>query len=121
MESLSDFLSRNRPPESNGPSRGKSSFMNMRQPDPNDGSILVLHATDEVQSNSEHAIDRLVGGLIDLLPKPDSVWRHEDRVKWLRLAADIFEVGYKADDSGVDRISIVTVKPERHQRLSPST
>jgi hypothetical protein len=38
------------------------------------------------------------------------VWRIEDRVKWLRLAADIFDVGYKAGDGELGEISIVAVK-----------
>jgi hypothetical protein len=37
------------------------------------------------------------------------MWSAEDRVKWLRLAADIFEVGYMPGDSASTEISIVAV------------
>jgi hypothetical protein len=47
---------------------------------------------------------------VDLLPKPDSVWSIEDRAKWLRLAAGIFDLGYKSVDGEYDDISIVPVK-----------
>jgi hypothetical protein len=47
---------------------------------------------------------------VDLLPKPDSVWTIEDRAKWLRLAAGIFDLGYKSVDGEYDDISIVPVK-----------
>ena len=38
------------------------------------------------------------------------IWRVEDRVKWLRLAADIFDLGYKANDGQSVEISIVALK-----------
>ena len=61
-------------------------------------------------SERERGIDRLIEGLVDLLPKPDGIWRVEDRVKWLRLAADIFDLGYKANDGQSLEISIVALK-----------
>ena len=44
------------------------------------------------------------------MAKPDGIWRVEDRVKWLRLAADIFDLGYKANDGQSVEISIVALK-----------
>ena len=44
---------------------------------------------------------------MDLLPKPDSIWSIEDRVKWLRLADGIFDIGYKTEDGEQGEISIV--------------
>jgi hypothetical protein len=110
MESLTEFLSRNRPP--NGSSRDKLDF-----------TKLTTHTDLDHGSHRErahaHAVDHLVRGLIDLLPKADSNWRHEDRVNWLRLAADIFEVGYKSD--GAAEISIVAVRQvaKPKQSLNP--
>ena len=49
---------------------------------------------------------------MDLLLKPDGVWPLDDRAKWLRLAAGIFDLGYKVDDSEGRQISIAVVKPE---------
>jgi hypothetical protein len=62
------------------------------------------------ESSHNHAVNHLVRGLIDLLPKSDSIWSAEDRVKWLRLATDIFEVSYKPGDSESTEISIVVIK-----------
>jgi hypothetical protein len=47
-------------------------------------------------------------------------WRHEDRVNWLRLAADIFEVGYKSGGASAE-ISIVAVRQvaKPKQSLNP--
>jgi hypothetical protein len=49
---------------------------------------------------------------VDLLPNPNGIWPLDDRAKWLRLAAGIFDLGYKAGDSECETISIVVVKPE---------
>ena len=48
--------------------------------------------------------------MMDLLPKPDSIWSIEDRVKWLRLAEGIFDIGYKTGDGEQGEISIVAVR-----------
>jgi hypothetical protein len=101
MESLTEFLGRSRPPQNNGSSRDKLDFTKLPRPDPDDHSVR--------EQTHAHAVDHLVRGLIDLLPKTDSIWRHEDRVNWLRLAADIFEIGYKSDGPASE-ISIVAVR-----------
>jgi hypothetical protein len=107
MESLSDFLSRSQQVHGNGPLEVRADFMNMR-PSLSDESTEQRH--DYATPESERGIDHLVRGLIDLLPRPNGLWRIEDRVKWLRLAADIFDVGYKAGDGEPGEISIVAVK-----------
>ena len=60
----------------------------------------------------ERGIDNLIRGLVDLLPKPDSVWPLDDRARWLRLAAAIFDVGYKAGDGEHREIGIACVKQD---------
>jgi hypothetical protein len=42
--------------------------------------------------------DPLIQGLVDRLPKPDSVWSLDDRGKWLRAAAVIFTLVYKTPE-----------------------
>jgi hypothetical protein len=109
MESLSEFLSRTQPPEINGPSRDKPDFMNLKRSGRDDRSAPAVHSSQAQDAEHKQAVDHLVRGLIELLPKTDSIWRLDDRVKWLRLAADIFEVGYKTGDSAPGEISIVAV------------
>ena len=60
----------------------------------------------------ERGIDNLIRGLVDLLPKPDSVWPLDDRARWLRLAAAMFDVGYKAGDGEHREIGIACVKQD---------
>jgi hypothetical protein len=113
MESLTEFLSRNRPPQNGGSSRDTLDF-----------TKLTTHSNPDDHSARErthaHAVNQLVRGLIDLLPKADSNWRHEDRVNWLRLAADIFEVGYKSDGACAE-ISILAIRQvaKPKQSLNP--
>lgn len=111
MESLSDFLSRNPPPRGNGPLDQRTDFMNLRKLQPHD---QAGHTVERDQARHtveyERAIDGLVRGLMELLPKPGGIWRLEDRVKWLRLATDIFDLGYKASQDEPGEISIVAIK-----------
>jgi hypothetical protein len=56
--------------------------------------------------------DPLIQGLVDRLPKPDNTWSLEDRVKWLRTAANIFVLIYEAGDGEDREIRFVLAKDE---------
>jgi len=43
--------------------------------------------------------DPLIQALVKRLPKPDSTWSLEDRAKWLRAAAIIFNLVYKPGEA----------------------
>lgn len=62
--------------------------------------------------------DHLVQGLLDRLPKPDGVWPLEDRARWLRTAACIFDLVYKAGDGEQGDIRVALVTQESPTRLS---
>src|SRR5262245_36719383 len=84
----------------------KTDFMNIRrkvQPAP--VSTEKVRATAE----KERGINNLIQGLVDLLPKPGSDWSLDDRAKWFRLAAGIFDLGYKTGDVKDREISISLV------------
>src|SRR5262245_28873859 len=84
----------------------KTDFMNIRrkvQPAP--VSTETVRATAE----KERGINNLIQGLVDLLPKPGSEWSLDDRAKWFRLAAGIFDLGYKTGDGKNREISIALV------------
>jgi len=49
-----------------------------------------------------------IQGLLDHLPQPETTWAIEGRAKWLRTAADIFDLMYK----GSGEISIKVDRPE---------
>lgn len=94
--------------EGNASLDNKTDFMNLRRIQPRVGlrdRLLTVQA-------DHAAIDNLIRGLVDLLPKPDGVWPLDDRAKWLRLAAGIFDLGYKEGDDEHRQISIALVKPE---------
>ena len=111
MEKLSDFLSHKPQPEGNGAQNKSADFMNTRKLQPNESLIEKLRSSPANHSpDYDRGIERLVHGLMDLLPKPDSIWCIEDRVKWLRLAEGIFDIGYKTADAEQGEISIVAVK-----------
>jgi hypothetical protein len=43
--------------------------------------------------------DPLIQALVKKLPKPNSIWSLEDRAKWLRAAAIIFNLVYKPGEA----------------------
>jgi hypothetical protein len=101
-----DFLELNNGrPEGTGPLM-KTDFMNMRQSPPRESLQEKLRS---VRGNPA-AVDTLIRGLVDLLPKPDEVWPLDERAKWLRLAVGIFDLGYKTDDGEPRQISIAVAK-----------
>lgn len=115
----------NSKPEGNG-GLDKTDFMNLRKLRPRETlqeKLLSVRANPGVREKpgvpenpslqaNHAAIDNLVLGLVDLLPKPDGVWPLDDRAKWLRLAAGIFDLGYKVGDGEDRQLSIAVVKPE---------
>ncbi len=87
-------------------------FMNMQKLQRGDRLTQKLLSDQASQAESGRGIDNLIRGLVDLLPKRDGIWPLKERAKWLRLAADIFHLGYKAGDGEHSEISIAVVKEE---------
>jgi hypothetical protein len=73
--------------------------------------LLGAQASD-AEGDDPRITDRLIQGLLDRLPKPNGIWSLDDRAKWLRTAASIFGLVYKASDGEHREISIVLVKQE---------
>jgi hypothetical protein len=56
----------------------------------------VLTLVDTAERNDAGEMpDPLIQALVKRLPKPDSTWSLEDRAKWLRAAAIIFNLVYR--------------------------
>ena len=103
--------------EFNSPLDERTGFMNMRKFQPSES----LTGQASHGAGYERGIDNLIQGLVGLLPKRGGIWPLEDRAKWLRLAAGIFDLGYKAGDGEHKEISIAVVKQEAANRpISPS-
>ena len=74
-------------------------------------SLTERLLTSQVSHAAEYERADLIQGVMSLLPKPGSIWPLEDRAKWLRAAAGIFDVSYKPGDGEHQEISIVLPTP----------
>jgi hypothetical protein len=72
--------------------------------------LLVAQQSDADEA-PEGRTDLLIRGLVDRLPKPNGVWSLDDRAKWLRTAASIFDLVYQAGDGELREISVAFAKP----------
>ena len=70
----------------------------MKSPGPSEGLTEKLLGTQQsgIEPNCG-LFDPLIQTLVDRLPKPNTIWSIEDRAKWLRAAAVIFNLVYKDD------------------------
>jgi hypothetical protein len=87
-------------------------FMHMRKPQKRDRLTEKLLGDQASEAECRRGIDSLIQGLVHLLSKRDGIWPLQERAKWLRLAAGIFDLGYKASDGEQREISISLVKQE---------
>ncbi len=70
-------------------------------------SLTERLLTSQVSHAAEYERADLIQGVMSLLPKPGSIWPLDDRARWLRAAAGIFDVSYKPGDGEHKEISIV--------------
>ena len=73
---------------------------------------LLVSQQSDVDEADNGRTDLLIRGLIDRLPKPNGIWSLDDRAKWLRTAASIFDLVYKAADGEHREIGVVLAKQE---------
>ena len=70
------------------------------------------------------AIDLLLLGLVERLPRPDQFWALDDRAKWLRTAVTIFALVYKTVPGDEGDIGVVLTKlaspPEKLPGIAPA-
>ena len=67
----------------------------------------VLTLVDAVEPGEvECRTDPLIQALVDKLPKPETIWSLEDRAKWLRAAAIIFNLVYKPGEANEAELKI---------------
>ena len=95
-------------PADNGHS-DEAVFMNLQRLKPRE---KLVTAQAKVASEYQPAIDSLMRELVNLLPRSDAIWLLDDRAKWLRLAAGMIDLGYKAGHDEHKKISISIVTTE---------
>ena len=78
--------------------------------------LLVTQKSDAEQSVAEEPecgrSDLLIRGLVERLPKPNGIWSLDDRAKWLRTAASIFDLVYTVGDGEARQLSIAFVRQD---------
>ena len=77
---------------------GEKGSLVTRIADLDETPVLTLVDTSERSDESEMP-DPLIQALVKKLPKPNSTWPLEDRAKWLRAAAIIFNLVYKPGEA----------------------
>jgi hypothetical protein len=61
--------------------------------------LTLVDTVEPSEAEPSKLPDPLIQALVDKLPKPETVWSLEDRAKWLRAAAIIFNLVYKLGDA----------------------
>ncbi len=83
------------------------------EPTPSLTPLKLLDAQPSTTDADDRGItDLLIQGLLDRLPKPNAIWSLDDRAKWLRTAASIFGLVYKASDGDHREIGVVLLKQD---------
>jgi hypothetical protein len=49
---------------------------------------------------------------VERLPKPNGIWSLDDRAKWLRTAASIFDLVYKVGDGERRQVNLAFVRQD---------
>ena len=73
--------------------------------------LLTAQQNDRAQADSETK-DLLIQGLFDRLPKSKGIWSLDDRAKWLRTAASVFDLIYQSADGEYREINVSFAKQE---------
>jgi hypothetical protein len=78
--------------------------------------LLVTQKSDAQQNDAEEPecgrSDLLIRGLVERLPKPNGTWSLDDRAKWLRTAASIFDLVYTVGDGERRQLSVAFVRQD---------
>jgi hypothetical protein len=71
----------------------------MRSAEPDENPTVKLVDTSQPNDAKSNPMpDPLIQALVDKLPKPNSIWSIDDRAKWLRAAAMLFNLIYRTDE-----------------------
>jgi hypothetical protein len=76
-------------------------------------NLPVLDLCSVQERSTDKSLDPLIQGLVNRLPEPDSIWSLNDRVKWLRTAANIFGITYTCGEGEDKEIKLVLAKDDQ--------
>jgi hypothetical protein len=75
-------------------------------------NLPVLDLCSTQDGSTDKSPDPLIQGLVNRLPDPDTIWSLNDRVKWLRTAANIFGLIYKCREGEDKEVKLVLAKDD---------
>jgi hypothetical protein len=82
--------------------------------------LLVAQKSEAEQSSAEEPecgrSGLLIQGLVERLPKPNGIWSLDDRAKWLRTAASIFDLVYKVGDGERRQLIVAFARQDAEPR-----
>ena len=81
-----------------------------REKEPGENLPVLCNPQERMTDKS---LDPLIQGLVNRLPEPDSIWSLNDRIKWLRTAANIFGLIYKCGEGEDKEIKLVLAKDDQ--------
>jgi len=86
-----------------------------------DDNLPVLDLCTPQEDSTVKSLDPFIQGLVNRLPEPDSIWSLNDRVKWLRTAANIFGLIYKCHDGEDKDVKFVLAKNDYRAYVTATT
>jgi len=101
-----------------GPKRGPVEIRRLTLPEVVSSDDLTApdrlgsHGADNSDAGCGLA-DPLIQGLMQRLPAPDTVWSIDDRAKWLRTAASVFDLVYSDPERERRSIGIAVANQDR--------
>ena len=90
----------------NGPNASTRLTMPRVEPSESLAAKLLVAQQGTPGDAESNETDLLIRGLVERLPKPNVAWSLEDRAKWLRTAASIFDLVYRTEDGEQRELSI---------------
>ena len=90
----------------NGPNASTRLTMPRVEPSESLAAKLLVAQQGTPGDSESNETDLLIRGLVERLPKPNVAWSMEDRAKWLRTAASVFDLVYKTEDGEQRELSI---------------
>ncbi len=99
--------------------KGRATFPGLEHPEGLEPRMLLDEKSSTTNDDEGGISDLLIRGLVNRLPSPDSTWSLDARAKWLRTAASIFGLVYRADVSERGEISIDLASEQVAAALRP--
>lgn len=101
-------------PQRDGTAPPASTRLMLPRTEPGDSLTKKLLGAQQAKAEAAEGgtTDLLLRGLVDRLPKPNSIWPLDDRARWLRTAVSIFDLVYEPGEGDQREIGVGLAKRE---------